>query len=81
MKVEFDRDACEGWFMCVEHMDDFEMNISEGKADLVGSEETGESVFSLELSEANRDDAVDAAQACPENAIRVYQDDQQIAPE
>jgi ferredoxin len=81
MRVEFDRETCSGWFMCVDYWDAFEMNIGDGKADLVGSEEVDEAVFVREVPAGVEEDVEKSAEACPVNAIRVFEGDDQIYPE
>lgn len=56
------------------------MNMTAGKAELAGAEEIEDGVFACEVSE-NAEDAVrSAAESCPVDAIRVYEDDKQIIP-
>ncbi|WP_348613322.1 ferredoxin [Halobaculum rarum] len=75
MHVEFDRDVCVGMYQCVAEWDAFETDRDAGKAALVGSEETDEDVFSLEVPDGEELDAKFAARTCPVDAIRLYDDD------
>lgn len=81
MKVEYDRLACSAWFQCVQEWDAFQMNMAAGKADLEGADETEDGVFVREVPEGAEDEAVAAAESCPVNAITVYEDGEQVAPE
>ena len=81
MRIEFDRDTCIGMYQCVAEWDAFEKNMDEGKADLVGSEEIDEDMFAIEVPEDAELDAKFAAQVCPVDAIRLYDDDgEQVIP-
>lgn len=62
--------------MCIDNWDKFEMNISEGKADLDDSVEVEDEVFERAVPEGTEESAVKAAEACPVNAIRVFDDEQ-----
>ena len=75
MRIEYDRDTCIGMFQCVEEWDAFEKDLDDGKADLVGSEETDDALFVREVPEDAELDAKFAARACPVDAIAVYDDD------
>lgn len=82
MRVEFDREACEGWFDCAQEWDGFEMQLSEGKADLQNSTEVDDDVFVREIPSDMEDEAKSAAEVCPEDAITIYDDDgNQLIPE
>lgn len=81
MRVEYDRLACGGWFQCVQKWDAFDMNMAEGKTDLDGADETEDGVYTREVSDELEDAATAAAESCPVDAIRVYDDDgEQIVP-
>lgn len=80
MKVEYDRSVCAGWFQCVQKWDAFEMNMAAGKADLEESEETEDGIFVRDIPEDLKEAAEDAANSCPVDAIKVYEDGEQIAP-
>ena len=80
MRIEYDRDTCIGMFQCVAEWDAFEKDESAGKAVLAESEEVEDSVFVREVPEDAELDAKFAARACPVDAIRVYDDDEQIIP-
>lgn len=81
MRIEFDRRTCSAWFQCVQHWDAFEMNIAESKADLEDAEEIEDDLFARAVPEAVEEDAKNAAEACPVDAIEVYDDDgNQIVP-
>ncbi len=75
MRVKFDRDTCIGMFQCVAEWDGFEKDMNDGKADLVGAEETEADVFEVEVPEDEEFDAKFAARVCPVDAIEVYDDD------
>lgn len=81
MRVEYNRRACTGWFQCVQKWDALEMNMMAGKADLPSGEETEDEVFVVEVDGAEAEAAIDAAEACPVDAIAVYDDGEQVAPE
>jgi len=78
MRVEFDRDTCIGMFQCVEEWEKFESDEDAGKARLVGSEERDDDVYVLDVPEGEELDAEFAARVCPVDAIRVYDDDEQV---
>ena len=78
MRIEFDRDTCIGMFQCVDEWDGFEKDLDAGKADLLDSEETDDDIFVAEIPEGEEFDAQYAARVCPVDAIRVYDDDEQI---
>ncbi|WP_136689758.1 ferredoxin [Halorhabdus amylolytica] len=81
MRVEFDRDTCIGMFQCVAEYDAFERDEDAGKAVLVGGEEAGDGIVSLEVSESDELDAKFAARTCPVDAIRILDDeDEQLVP-
>jgi len=75
MRVVFDRDTCIGMYQCVDEWAAFEENRDDGKADLVGAEETDDDVFELEVPEGEEFEAEFAARVCPVDAIEVYDDD------
>jgi ferredoxin len=75
MRVVFDRDTCIGMYQCVDEWAKFEENRDDGKADLVGAEETEADVFELEVPEGEEFEAEFAARVCPVDAIEVYDDD------
>lgn len=74
MKIIYDRSACAGWFQCVQEWSDFQMNISEGKADLDNSEEVRDGVFAQEISAEDEPKARAAVEACPIDAIQLETD-------
>lgn len=74
MRVEFDRETCIGMYQCVDEWERFEKNMDEGKADLVGSDETDD-VFVIDVPEGEEFDAEYAARVCPVDAIALYDDD------
>ncbi len=80
MKVEYDRNACSGWFQCVQEWSAFEMNMAEGKADFSGADQEN-GVFVRDVPDGKEDEAKAAAESCPVDAIAVYQDGEQIIPE
>ncbi|MGM0605424.1 MAG: ferredoxin [Halobacteriota archaeon] len=75
MRIEFDRDTCIGMYQCVDEWAAFEKNMDDGKADLVGSKETDDDVFVLEVPDDESLDAEFAARVCPVDAIALYDDD------
>ncbi|GGL47135.1 ferredoxin [Halocalculus aciditolerans] len=79
MRIEFDRDVCIGMFQCVAEWEGgFERDSNAGKAVLVDSEEVEEGVFSRDVPEDAELDAKFAARSCPVDAIRVYEDGEQV---
>ena len=78
MRIEFDRDTCIGMFQCVDEWNGFEKDLDAGKADLLNSEEADDDIFIAEIPEGEEFDAQYAARVCPVDAIRVYDDDEQI---
>lgn len=80
MKVKYDRSVCAGWFQCLDHWDELEMNVSDGKADLPIGEETSDQMFVCEVPEGQEADVRGAAKACPTNAIHVYEDGERVFP-
>lgn len=78
MEVRFDRDTCIGMFQCVDEWDGFEKDVDDGKADLVGAEETEEDLYVVEVPEDEEFDAKFAARVCPVDAIEVYEDGEQV---
>jgi ferredoxin len=75
MRIEYDRDTCIGMFQCVDEWAKFEKNLDEGKADLVGGEETEADIYVLDVPEDEEFEAEFAARTCPVDAIRLYDDD------
>lgn len=58
------------------------MDVAEGKAVLEGSEEIQDDLFVRDIGANLSDSAMAAAEACPVDAITVYDDDgNQINPE
>jgi ferredoxin len=80
MKIEYDKLACDGWFQCVQEWDAFEMKIQDGVAELAGSEEIEDNVFVREVPEDAEEKAIAAAESCPVNAIKIFENDEQIVP-
>ena len=79
MRVEFDRDTCIGMFQCTAEWDAFEENTDAGKADLAESQPS-DGRFVREVPEDAELDAKFAARACPVDAIKVFEDDEQLVP-
>lgn len=75
MRIEYDRRACTGWFQCVQEWDAFEMDMAAGKAILEGGEESADGTVVREVPTGEEDHARAAAEACPENAIALFDDD------
>lgn len=81
MRIEYNRLACTGWFQCVQEWDAFEMNMAAGKATLEGGEQADDGVFVREVPENEEENARAAAEACPENAIVLYDEaGEQLVP-
>lgn len=80
MRVEFDKEACEGWFQCTQEWSAFTMNVQAGKAELEGATESEDGVVVREVPEDEVEAAISAAEACPIDVIRVYDGDEQIVP-
>lgn len=81
MRVEYDRMTCAGWFQCVQEWDAFEMDVVAGKAKFEGSEKVEEDIFVRDVSGDLVEEAKAAAEACPVDAIKIYDDDgNQIVP-
>lgn len=81
MRIEFNRRTCSAWFQCVQHWDAFDMNVVEGKADLEGAEEVETDFWAREVPAGAEEEAKAAAEACPVDAITVYDEDgNQLAP-
>jgi len=80
MRIEFDSEACEGWFKCLSEWDAFEMDVEAGRAALEGSEETDHGCFVREVPADAKDEAIAAAEVCPVDAIRVFDGDERIYP-
>ena len=78
MRVEYDRNACDAWFQCVQEWDAFQMNVVKGKADLEGGEEAEDGIIVREVPEADTENAKEAAKACPIDAIRVFEDGDEV---
>lgn len=78
MRIEYDRNACDAWFQCVQEWDAFEMNVFEGKADLEDGEEEEEGIYVREVPEPATEDAKEAAKACPIEAIQVFENGEEI---
>lgn len=79
MRVEYDRQACAGWFQCVQEWGAFEMDMAAGKADFEGATEEG-GVFVREIGDDLAEEAKAAANSCPVDAIEVYADGELVAP-
>lgn len=75
MQVEYDRDACHGWFQCIQHWDAFEMNPAEGVAEFPIGEESAEDLLVADVPEGKESEAKAAAEACPVDAIVVHSGD------
>jgi ferredoxin len=81
MRIEYDRRACTGWFQCVQEWDAFGMNMAAGKATLEGGEEAADGAIVREVPPHEEEHARAAAEACPEDAIALYDDDgEQLVP-
>lgn len=81
MEVRYDRTTCTGWFQCVQEWDAFQMDVVNGKADLEESKENEDNIFVRVVPDGFEEEAVAAAEACPVNAIEVYDEGEKIAPE
>lgn len=80
MEVEYDRAACNGWFQCVQEWDAFDINMQEDKAELSGASESEDGVYVRQVPADAEAEAKAAAEACPVDAIVVFEDGEQIAP-
>lgn len=80
MHIKYDRNTCTGMFQCVHEWDAFEENRDAGKANLSDAEETENGVFVREIPEDAEFNAKMAARVCPVEAIRVFDDGEQIVP-
>jgi ferredoxin len=80
MRVEFDRDTCIGMFQCVAEWSGFEKDEDAGKAVLLDSEDVDDNTVIAEIDPEEELDAKFAARVCPVDAIRVYEDDDQLVP-
>lgn len=80
MRVEYDRTACAGWFQCVQEWGAFEMDMQAGKADLKDSEQGDDDVFRREVPAELEAEAKAAAETCPVDAIKIYDDGELIVP-
>lgn len=75
MRIEYNRQACSGWFNCVKWWDEFSMDIESGKAEFARAEEVEEGVFVREVPEDQEEYAREAAESCPVDAIEIIEDD------
>lgn len=73
-KIRYDRENCEGFFICVAADPDTWKEADDDKADLEGGEKKGQ-VWEKEISEDELDDAEAAADGCPVDVIQVVDDD------
>ena len=68
-KIIYDRDACIGAAACAAvDPKNYKMN-TDGKADLLKSKDEGQGIWTLEVDELG--DGKEAAEACPVNAIKI----------
>lgn len=70
-RIVYDRTGCIGAATC-EALDpaDFEM-VEDGLADLKDGEEVREGIWEKEVPEEREDDALQAAESCPVNVIKI----------
>ena len=80
MKIEHDQDICEGRFRCIQHWDDLKKNYSQFRIDIPNGEKLDDHTIEQEIAEEFEDAVKEAAQACPTDAITVYEDGEQIIP-
>jgi ferredoxin len=79
MEVQYDREACSGWFQCVPEWDAFGINMTDQKADLSNSELV-DGVFVREVPAEFEEHALRAAEQCPVDAIKIFDDGDQLYP-
>ncbi len=76
-KIVYDRQSCSGFFSCVKVSDDF-IEGDEDKSVLVDGTETSEDLFEKEIGEDRLEDAIEAANVCPVDVIKVLDDDGEV---
>lgn len=76
-KIVYDRESCSGFFSCVKVSDDF-IEGDEDKSILVDGTETSEDLFEKEIGEDQLEDAIEAANVCPVDVIKVLDDDGKV---
>lgn len=69
-RIEYDREACIGAFLCTESAKEFFKVGEDGKADLLNSEKKG-NYWVIDFDEKNFEKVLEAAQLCPVNAIHI----------
>lgn len=79
-KIVYDRRNCEGYFVCITmDPDSFEEDEDDGedKAALIGGdvEEVEDGLWVKEIDEDAVEEALQAAQGCPADVIKVVDDD------
>ena len=71
MKLEFDKKKCIGSGACVAQSPYyFQLRKDEGKAELQHSQEQEDDVYVADVEEGREQEAIEAAAACPVNAIK-----------
>ena len=77
-KFIYDRENCIGCGACAAlDSKNWKMN-SDGKSNLLGSEEVQEDILEKEFSEKDFNDNLETAQACPVNTIHIKKDNKKI---
>lgn len=76
-KIVFDRESCSGFFSCVKVSKAFEEG-EDDKSILVGATEVGQDLFEKEIGQEQLEDAIEAANVCPVDVIKVLDDDGQV---
>lgn len=75
-KIVFDRKNCEGLFVCsASDPDTWEENVDENKVDLVDGKELDDGLYELEIDADRLELALEAAEGCPVDVIKVLDDD------
>ncbi|HLC63488.1 MAG TPA: ferredoxin [Candidatus Nanoarchaeia archaeon] len=79
MKIEFNKEKCIGSGACAASAPSyFTLNYDEGKAVLAHSKSNGKEVFTADIVHGKEQEAIDAANSCPVNAIRVLKDGRDV---
>ncbi|MBW3582670.1 MAG: ferredoxin [Euryarchaeota archaeon] len=78
-KIVYDKKNCEGFFVCsAAAPDHFDEDQDEQKVDLTDSKEKAENLFEKEISEEELEEAIEAAEGCPADVIKVLDDDGEV---
>lgn len=81
-RLKFDKNTCQGNFICTAVDPDHFEEDDDGKAKLIGASEAGEGVWTLEIDESEKRSATEAANSCPVLAITLIdaESEEAIAP-